>query len=246
LSEVVEWIPILETGFVVTIQLAAATACIAIVLSTILAILAISPNVVLRALATGYVEVFRSIPILALLIFFYYGLGPQLNTIGVSAFWLAVFGLSLIESAYLAEIYRGALQSISAAQWSAGLSLGLSWPAVLRLVILPQAMPAALPGTVNMMIAIIKDTSLASLVAVNEVTLAASELVSATFEPQPVYTLLGAFYLVLIVPFSLVGHLLERVVARALGLSARELTTLNDASTTLVGRVVGGLGGRWI
>jgi His/Glu/Gln/Arg/opine family amino acid ABC transporter permease subunit len=221
MPDFVTWIPVLAQGFVVTLELAAVTCLFAFALAAAVAVSSISRSRSVRLLARSYVEIFRSIPILALLFFLYYGLGPLTSQLGISAFWIAVAALSVIEAAYLAEIFRAALQSVTSAQWDAGESLGLGWAATLRLVIFPQAVPSALPGATNMMITIIKDTSLASLVAVNEITLAANNLIGVNFEPIQVFALLALFYLVLVVLLSLAARRLERIVARAIGLEER-------------------------
>ena len=163
----------------------------------------------MRLLASLYCDLFRSIPLLALIIFMYYGLGGVTARLGIPDFWLMVAALTLSESAYLAEIYRGGLLAIPQAQWEAAESLGLGWWGVLRLVVLPQALLPAVPSTLNMVIASIKDSSLASLIAVNEVTLVATTLVSETFEPMQVYLVLAVLYLALIMPIVLLSHRLE-------------------------------------
>lgn len=218
MTELGDWVVTLGTGFLVTLKLAGLTCLLALAISAIVATLSIAPSRLGPAFASGYVALFRSIPILALLIFLYYGLGPLAVRLGISAFWIAVASLSLIEAAYLAEILRGALQSVARGQWDAGASLGLSWFSTLRLIVLPQAVPSALPGTTNMVITIIKDASLASLIAVNEITLAATGLIGETFRPLPVFGLVALFYLALIVHLSFAAKRLERVVARAIGL----------------------------
>jgi His/Glu/Gln/Arg/opine family amino acid ABC transporter permease subunit len=243
-TEIAGWIRTLGVGFEVTLELAGLTTLFAVLVATLIAVLALSPSKLSRIFAGMYVDVFRSIPILALLIFVYYGLGPLVNRLGISAFWLAVVSLTLIEAAYLAEIYRAALQSVEGEQWNAGASLGLNWSSTLRLIILPQAAASGLPGTVNMVIAIIKDSSLASLVAVNEITLAATQLVSMTFKPIPVYALLTLFYLALIVPFSFVTRLVERAFFKHIGLVG--FTGADEPSNSLLGRMIRVMGGRWI
>jgi ABC-type amino acid transport system permease subunit len=153
------------------------------------------------------------------LIFVFFGLGRLLSGFGISAFWLAVASLTINESAYLGEIYRGTLLSIPQTQWEAASSLGLGWVSILRLVILPQALPPAVPSTLNIVIGIIKNSSLASLVAVGEVTLAATILVSQTFEPMRVYLLLSVLYLALIVPLGLLARWLERRIGASAGVA---------------------------
>jgi His/Glu/Gln/Arg/opine family amino acid ABC transporter permease subunit len=220
MSELVAWFAILAGGLVVTLELIICTALFTIVLSAALAICSISPWRFVRVLVSLYADLMRSIPLLALLIFLYYGLGRIAVGLGVSAFWLVVAGLTMSESAYLGEIYRGGLLAIPESQWEAAASIGLGWPSTIRLVVLPQALPAAIPSTLNMLISIIKDSSLASLVAVAEVTLVATILVSQTFEPMQVYLVLALLYLILIVPLSLLARWVEARVGS--GLSAAD------------------------
>jgi His/Glu/Gln/Arg/opine family amino acid ABC transporter permease subunit len=210
MAELISWLAILAGGLIVTIKLSAFTTLFTIAWSTLLSLCAISPWRPLRVLAVLYNDLLRSIPLLALLIFFYYGLGRLAAALGLPAFWLAVAALTINESAYLAEVYRGTLLSVPPAQWEAAASLGLGWGSTVRLVILPQVLAAGVPSTLNMLIGVIKNSSLASLIAVNEVTLAATILVSQTFEPMQVYLVLAVLYLALIVPIGLLSRWLER------------------------------------
>lgn len=198
----------------VTIELVAVSMLLTIVVSVALAVCSVSPWRPVRVLAALYSDLLRSIPLLALLIFLYYGLGRVAVAFGVSGFWLVVAGLTLSESAYLGEIYRGGLLAIPPGQWEAAASLGLTWPGTIRYVVLPQALPPAVPSTLNMLIAVIKNSSLASLVAVNEVTLVATILVSDTFQPMQVYLVLAVLYLLLIIPVSVLSQWLERRVRK--------------------------------
>ncbi len=194
------WLAILAGGFVLTIELSALTLVLSMVVAALVALMSSSPWRLLRVLASAYVDVFRSIPILALAISVYYGLGATLHDLGITPFGTAVAVLTAIESAYLAELYRGALESIRRPQWDAASSLGLGWLATVRHVILPQALPAAIPITLNMAIAIVKDSSLVSLIAVSEVTLVANQLIAETFQPIQIYLLVALLYVVLILP----------------------------------------------
>ncbi len=221
MHELAGWLAILAGGLVVTIELAAATLVLSVVLAGILALMSISPLRVLRIFATVYVDIFRSIPILALAISVYYGLGAELTSLGITPFETAVGVLTLIEGAYLAELYRGSLQSIRQQQWDAASSIGLGWMATVRQVILPQALPPAVPITLNMAIAIIKDSSLVSLIAVSEITLVANQLIAETFQPIQIYTMVALLYIALILPLSFISKRLEIIVSRRLGLTHR-------------------------
>jgi len=194
---------------------------LSILVAALLAMMSVSPWRPVRGLASAYVDTFRSIPILALAISVYYGLGATLHHLGIEPLGTAVAVLTAIESAYLAELYRSALEAIRRPQWDAASSLGLGWLATVRHVILPQALPAAIPITLNMAIAIIKDSSLVSLIAVSEITLVANQLIAETFEPTRIYLLVALLYVALILPLSQVSRRIEVLVARRLGLQAR-------------------------
>lgn len=221
MSELEGWLAILAAGLLVTVELAAVTIVLAVLLSGTLAIMSISPWRLLRVLSTIYVDVFRSIPILALALSVYFGLGATLHKLGISPFGTAVGVLTLIEGAYLAELYRSSLESIRQSQWDAAASLGLGWASTLRHVILPQALPPAIPVTLNMTVAVIKDSSLVSLIAVNEITLVANQLIAITFKPIQVYGLVGLMYIALVLPLAQASRGLESVIARRLGLGPR-------------------------
>lgn len=214
------WAGVMAAGLWVTLELVALAGLISILLGAALSVMFISPHRFVRAIARLYVDIFRSIPLLALLFFLYYVLGRYTETLGLSSFALAVLGLALNEAAYVSEIYRAGLRSVPDMQWEAGTSLGLGWWGVFTRVILPQALPPAMPATLNMLIQLIKNSALASLIAVNEVSMSATILVSETFKPFEVFTLLAVMYLALIVPLTLLSGKVETFLARRLGLAA--------------------------
>jgi polar amino acid transport system substrate-binding protein len=122
---------------------------------------------VAKAIATGYVEVFRGTPVLLQLYVLYYGLAP---VIALDALTAAVVGLGLNYAAYEAELYRAGLDAVPVEQTEAALALGMSRPLALRRIVLPQAIRVALPGIANDFIALLKDTSLVSVITVVELT----------------------------------------------------------------------------
>ncbi len=229
-----DWIVFLVTrGLVGTIQLAVIVSILSVLLAAVLALARISPVRGLRLIARVDVDVFRSIPLLALLIFFYFGIGPLVAKAGVTAFMLAVIALTLTESAYIAEVYRGALEAVAPSQWEAGRSLGLGWRKLVRYVVLPQAILPSIPATVNLLIAVLKDTALASLIAVGELTLSATILTSLTFKPMEVYAMVAGIYLALILPLSLFARYTEQVVERRVGVRLRDAALVAASDITL-------------
>jgi His/Glu/Gln/Arg/opine family amino acid ABC transporter permease subunit len=209
-GELLSWLAVLAGGLVVTITLTVSTSILTVALSTVLAVVAISPSRVGRVAVRCYVDLFRSIPLLALLIFADFGIGAVTERLGISTLWLAVAALTLNSAAYLSEIYRAGLLAVSPSQWEDATTLGLTWRQTTIFVVIPQAFPAAVPTTLNSVIGIIKLTSLASLMGVGEVTLVATTLVSSTFQPFQVYVVLGMLYLAMIIPLTLLSKRIER------------------------------------
>jgi polar amino acid transport system permease protein/polar amino acid transport system substrate-binding protein len=153
-------------GALVTLLISLAAMALAAPLGLVLALVRVaSPR--LRPFATAYVEIVRGTPVLLQLYVLYYGLA---DVIALGPWSAAIIGLGLNYAAYEAEIYRGAIQAIPAAQWEAALAIGLSRRAALRHVILPQALRIAMPGVTNDFISLLKDSSLVSVLTVVELT----------------------------------------------------------------------------
>lgn len=210
-------------GLWVTIELSAISFVVTVVLAAGLSAAAVSRHAPVRWASRAWIELLRGIPILALMIFFYFGLGPVVAKIGISAFMLAVAALSLSSSAYLAEVYRGAINSVPRAQWAAAESLGMPHGMALRLIIVPQVIPPLVPSTLNALISVIKFSSLASLITVSELTLQATQAVSETFLPMQCYLLLGLFYAAVIVPMIYACKWVEHWTKRRYGLIAAHI-----------------------
>jgi polar amino acid transport system permease protein len=212
------WLPVLWHALGVTIKLSLVVFGASLVLSGLFAAASSSPWRALRITTRLLVDLLRSIPILALLIFVYYGLGKYTASWQLDPFWMAAIALTLGESAFLSEIFRAGIEAIPRSQWEAAKSLGFSWFGTLRRVIAPQAVLPAMPAIVNMGIFTLKDSSLASIIAVPEITQAANDLVSQTFKPFEVFILLALFYLAVILPFTFAAGLVENMIARYFGL----------------------------
>jgi len=159
-----------------------------------------------RTLATVYVELFRGTPVLLQLYVLYYGLAPVLT---LDAFTAAILGLGMNYAAYESEIYRAGLQAVPVGQTEAALSLGLSRRVTLHRIILPQALRVALPGIANDFIALLKDSSLVSVITVVELT----KQMTITAVDVRSWVLPGlicaGFYLALSLPLSRLARRLE-------------------------------------
>ncbi len=147
----------------------------------------------LKGIADFYVWVIRGTPLLVQLFLIFYGL-PSAG-ITLDAFPAALIGFILSVGAYGSEIIRGAIVSVPKVQWEAAYSIGMSSPQAMRRVILPQSVFVSLPPLANSFISLIKDTSLAAVITVPEMFLAAQRIVSVTYEPLILYIEAAFIYL---------------------------------------------------
>ena len=186
---------------------------LAFVVGLLLALAKLSPIAPLRVFATGYIEVMRGIPALAVLFLIYFGLADF--GLIFDAFPAAVDRASgLNGAAYMAEIFRAGIVSIHAGQMEAALTVGMTPLAAMRWVILPQALRVVLPPLANFGIALLKDTSVASIISAPELMLRARDLASSSFQPMEVFLLAAAIYLAMSLPVSFLTRRLETRFSR--------------------------------
>lgn len=202
----------LLNGAYFTIVVALVAIVISVLLGLIVSLPALSSNRILAALSRTYVEVFRAIPMLVMILWIYYGI-PVLTGLQLSVFAAGVVALALCDSAFEAEIFRAGLQSIDAGQREAADALGLNYADKLRYVILPQAVRRVLPPLGNQFIYMLKASSLLSVIGLGELTRRANELVVVEYRPLEIYTLLVLEYLALILVVSWLVRRLERRLA---------------------------------
>ena len=166
---------------------------------------------VLSFAARLYIELFRALPILVLLIWVYY-VAPLLFNIRLSPFFSALLALSLNLSAFVAETVRAGIEAIPKAQLESGVVLGIRSFKVMRTIILPQAFRSMLPNLMGLYIAQLKNSSLASVIAVNELLHISNTLISNTYRPLEIYSAVAFGYLCLTIPFTLLANKLEAVL----------------------------------
>jgi len=202
----------LADGLWATISISVVSIVIAVVIGIAVALAGLSKSRPLRYANRAYVETFRSIPLLVLLLWVYYGL-PVVAGIQFGVFAAGVISLALSDSAFEAEIFRAGIQSIHAGQWEAGRTLGLKNWQLMRLIILPQAVRRILPALGNQFVYVLKMSSLISVIGYQELTRRANELTLVEYRPLEIYTLLVIEYLVLIVVVSYLVRRLEKALA---------------------------------
>ena len=195
-------------GAAITVAYAAATTTAGCAIGVVLAPALLARNRLLRLPVQAYVQLFRCTPLLVQIVWFYYAL-PIVLGINLPAWFAAGIGLSLYMGAFTTEIVRAGLLSIDSGQWQAASALGLSRLLALRLVIIPQAMRRMVPPLVSQAVLQLKNTALLSIVAVPELMQRSSVIVSDTFRPLEVYSLLAAIYFVLLFPIVMLSKRLE-------------------------------------
>jgi polar amino acid transport system permease protein len=205
--------PDILPGIWVTLGVAAATVAIGIGLGLLMAIVLVARVPLLRWLVTCWIEVFRTLPQLAVIVFVYFGL-PYAG-VTLSPFWATAGALGAVLSAFAAEIFRSAIQALPHGQWDAAAALGLRFRATFFLVILPQAIRLAVPLLTNRAIAITKGTALGTAVSLPEILGRAQSVMAIAANPSPL-SLAAALYLVLFLPLVVASRWLEasRVVPR--------------------------------
>jgi polar amino acid transport system permease protein len=181
------------------------------VLGLLVAILRTAPIRPLRWLARGFIELLQGTPVLMQLFLTYYGLAVVLD-LRIDPWPAVVLALTLNAAAFLGEIWRGSIEAIPRTQWEAARSLALTYPQLLALVILPQALRISIPATVGFLVQLIKSTAIASLIGFVELTRAGQLMTSVTFDPMTIYPLVAALYFFICWPLSLASGVLERKI----------------------------------
>lgn len=201
-------VPPLARAAVVTVQLTFASLLLGLPIGLLMALMRLSPRRWLSVPAVVYIEVLRGTPLLVQLFSVYYVL-PSLG-VHLAQWPAALLAFTVNSSAYAAEIFRAGIRSLDRGQMEAARSLGMSYAMAMRLVILPQAVRRVLPPLTNEAIALLKDTSLVSVIALVELTREGQQLTGALAMPMLIWPLVGLAYLLLTVPLTNLAVLLER------------------------------------
>lgn len=206
-----EIVQFIGDGLVTTFQITIVSMTLALILGLVAGLGRTSTNPVFNTLASLYVEVIRGIPLLAQLFWIYYALsrfiklGPTVS---------AVLGLTICYGAYIGETFRGGIQSIPKGQMEAARALGLTRGQAMRYVIIPQAVRVILPPVGNEFIAMLKDSSLVSVLAISDMLRRGREYASRTFAYFETYTLVALVYLLVTLIFSRVVFYIEQGMSR--------------------------------
>ncbi|MCA1031949.1 amino acid ABC transporter permease [Bacillus timonensis] len=209
LQEFINSYDIFLKGMMMTLYVTAISIFLAIFVGLFFAFLKISGNKILDRIAEFYIYIVRGTPLIVQIFIFYFGL----TSLNISAFWSVTLGLTFHNGAYIAEIFRGTIQSIDKGQMEAGRSLGMSKVLTMRRIILPQAFRRALPPLGNQFIIGLKDSSLAAFVGLNELFNVSTTLGANSFDNMTFLLIVAIYYLFLVLLLTVIVGLLEKRLA---------------------------------
>ncbi len=211
-----------KNGIWTTISITGISFLLVMVFGLIVALGRLSKSTIIKGIATVYVEVIRGIPMLVQLIFWYFAFPSLVQSLGdwfniqsfqdynANALSMAILGLTFGYSAYMSEVYRAGIQSISRGQMEAARSMGMTYFQAMWYVILPQAVRVILPPVGNEFITLLKDSSLVSVVAVADMTRRGREFMAANFIPIQTWVMIALLYLVMTLLASRLVTWMER------------------------------------
>jgi His/Glu/Gln/Arg/opine family amino acid ABC transporter permease subunit len=217
-------LPFLMEGAVVTLELSVLSMVFAVLIGLLCALGRTSGQPLLAWSVAAYVEVMRDVPLLIVLLVIFFTL-PQIG-ISLPGFWAGVLGLSLNVGAYLSEVFRAALGAVDKGEKEAGFSLGMSRLEVFRRITLPQAMRLAIPTVGGFFIALLKDSSLVSFIAVSDLMRQGTILIADTFRSMEIYFMVAMIYFCMsFVASRLVRRIEHALTPRYLRTAPRQLRT---------------------
>ncbi|MDR7359719.1 polar amino acid transport system substrate-binding protein [Paeniglutamicibacter sulfureus] len=204
-----ESFPALMQGLGNTILVTAISFAVAMVLGLVAGFMKISHNIVLRGIATTFVNVFRGTPLLLWAFMFYFGV-PQLTGQPMSIWVAGVLTLSLNSGAYVAEIVRGGIQSVDPGQLEASRSLGLGYGKSMQKVVVPQAFKMMTPSLINQLIIMLKDSSLLLAIGFTELLYQGQQIYASNFRVTETLLIVGVIYFVAIMALTKLANFADR------------------------------------
>lgn len=205
---IAEYLPLFEKAALLTVKIGA----LGIVFSTVLGVICAAVRYykvpVLRQIVSVYIEISRNTPLLIQLFFIYYGL-PKIG-ISMPAEVCGIVGLTFLGGSYMAEAFRSGLDAVQPIQKESAFSLGLTESQTFRYVIMPQAVSVSVPAYVANVIFLLKETSVFSAISLMDLMFVAKDLIGLYYNTVESLALLVFFYLIILLPVSILGTLIER------------------------------------
>ena len=205
---IAQYLPLYKKAAWLTLRLGLAGIVIAIVVGLVCALVQYYKVPVLRRIVGAYIELSRNTPLLVQLFFIYYGL-PKIG-IKTNAEICGIAGLAFLGGSYMAEAFRSGLESIEPIQTESAISLGMDHAQTMRYIILPQAMSISVSAFVANVIFLLKETSVFSAISLMDLMFTAKDLIGLYYKTTECLFLLVVFYLLILLPVSLLGSWLER------------------------------------
>ncbi|WP_308132909.1 amino acid ABC transporter permease [Gemmiger sp.] len=205
---IAQYLPLYKKAAWLTLRLGLAGIVIAIAVGLVCALVQYYKVPVLRRIVGAYIELSRNTPLLVQLFFIYYGL-PKIG-IKTNAEICGIAGLAFLGGSYMAEAFRSGLESIEPIQTESAMSLGMDHAQTMRYIILPQAMSISVPAFVANVIFLLKETSVFSAISLMDLMFTAKDLIGLYYKTTECLFLLVVFYLLILLPVSLLGSWLER------------------------------------
>ncbi len=191
-----------------TLKITGISLALALVIGLIFALMKVSGIKALSVIYSGYVGIIRGTPLIVQIMWLYFGIT---HFVVLSAFWAGTIALAIHSGAYIAEIFRGCIQSVDRGQMEAAQSLGMKRGLAMRRIILPQAFKRAIPPMGNQFIIGLKDSSLVAFIGITEIFSLSMDNAAVTFKQLEFYTIAGLYYLVMVALFT---YLLSRLENR--------------------------------
>lgn len=207
---------LITKGLIVTIKISILSMILAFIVGILLAIMRLSRIQFIKDLATFYINVIRGTPLLVQISLFYFIIASPIFK--MDSFYSGMISLAMFFGAYIAEVLRGAIQSIDKGQSEAAKSLGMNSTQTMTFIVIPQALKRALPTLINEVISLVKDSSLVSAISVTELTKTGRDIQSSSFSGFEAWIVIAALYLITTSILSVIGNRIEAKMKRQGGI----------------------------
>lgn len=205
----------LLNGLLITLKISGFSAILAFIIGITLAFMRLSKFQFLKDIAIVYITIIRGTPLLVQIFIFYFIVATIFD---LERFLAGGLSLGIFFGAYIAEVIRGAIQSIDKGQYEAAKSLGMNYPQTMAYIIMPQALKRALPTLVGEMIALVKDSSLVSIISITDLTKVGREIVANTFSPFETWIIVAGMYFSITAILAWIGGIWEKKMAASGGM----------------------------
>ena len=213
-SIIAGYLPMFGEGLLVTLKVTVCALLLGLLLSVPLSLCKISNVRVLQLFAAFYTSVFRGVPILVQVFMMYFGI-PIATGLKFTAFQAGTIVFAMNSAAYISESMRGGIMAIDRGQDEASMALGVRYPAMMKDIILPQAIKSVLPSLVNEFIGLLKNTTLIASIGLVDILRVGQLIQAATYRAFEPFFVISVFYYILVMGLSFLGKLLERRVNKS-------------------------------